>query len=86
MDDVASESRRDQPGSEVVASVRGPADERKLLHEALPSGGQDIEPDVVGVPRKCVGQALVGGRCVIEHRSADHLEDGLSGQTQPLGR
>lgn len=72
--------------AEFVADLAAAADEGFLLGDALPLTGQDVEPEVVGVPAQ--GGAGRGERveAVVEHGAGGDLGEELGGQGEPVRR
>ena len=82
--DVPCQPSREHPRAELVSDLGGASDERLLLVEPPPLGGEQPEPDVARVPHERGAKRLQLAETVVEDRSARDLEQELLRRRQPV--
>jgi hypothetical protein len=78
--DVGGDHRR----AEFVADLAAAAHEGFLFGDVLPLAGQDVEPDVAGVPAEGVAHGAEFVQAVVEDRARRDLGEELGGGRQPV--
>src|SRR5699024_2745498 len=82
--EVADQACGDHGGAEVVADLAAAADEGLLLGQAPPLAGEDVQPQVAGVPAEpipCGGEAV---QAVMKDGARGGLGEELGGGGQPV--
>lgn len=64
------EAGGEEAGAEVIAGVAGAAEEGFFLSDATPLGGEEIEPEVVGVVVELVAELGEGAKIIVEDAAA----------------